>query len=175
LDSEFKKELIAGCHSRLDRCKWIMDGGSKQARNRPPRPPRPSRVRWLSPDECVTVDQLRNSRSPTCPRSRGMDVHCYRRTCPAPNKHFATLAEPGHIRSLMPKCLSRCDLVISLNSRWADLPYHPRLCDIFFSTYRLAHPRRGGKPEFKLERYPPLDGASCSARVRCRMMHRESL
>ena len=27
---------------------------------------------------------------------------------------------------------------------------------------RLAHPRRGGKPEFKLERYPPLDGASCS-------------
>lgn len=27
---------------------------------------------------------------------------------------------------------------------------------------RLAHPRRGWKPEFKLERYPPLDGASCS-------------
>ena len=26
---------------------------------------------------------------------------------------------------------------------------------------RLAHPRRGGKPEFKQERYPPLDGASC--------------
>ena len=28
---------------------------------------------------------------------------------------------------------------------------------------RLAHPRRGGEPEFKLERYPPLDGASCWA------------
>jgi hypothetical protein len=27
---------------------------------------------------------------------------------------------------------------------------------------RLAHPRRGGKLEFKQERYPPLDGASCS-------------
>jgi hypothetical protein len=27
---------------------------------------------------------------------------------------------------------------------------------------RLAHPRRGWKPEFKQERYPPLDGASCS-------------
>jgi hypothetical protein len=26
---------------------------------------------------------------------------------------------------------------------------------------RIAHPRRGGKPEFKLERYPPLDGAAC--------------
>jgi hypothetical protein len=28
---------------------------------------------------------------------------------------------------------------------------------------RLAHPRRGGKREFKLERYPPLDGAACWA------------
>jgi hypothetical protein len=27
---------------------------------------------------------------------------------------------------------------------------------------RLAHPRRGWKPEFKEGRYPPLDGASCS-------------
>jgi hypothetical protein len=28
---------------------------------------------------------------------------------------------------------------------------------------RLAHPRRGWKSEFKLERYPPLDGAAyCS-------------
>ena len=26
---------------------------------------------------------------------------------------------------------------------------------------RLAHPRRGGKPEFKQERYSPLDEASC--------------
>ncbi len=26
---------------------------------------------------------------------------------------------------------------------------------------RLAHPRRGGKPEFKEGRCPPLDGASC--------------
>ena len=32
-------------------------------------------------------------------------------------------------------------------------------------AYRLAHPRRGWKPEFKLERCPPLDGASCSALV----------
>ena len=31
-----------------------------------------------------------------------------------------------------------------------------------FFAERLAHPRRGWKPEFKLERYPPLDGASCS-------------
>ena len=31
------------------------------------------------------------------------------------------------------------------------------LCYVF---ERLAHPRRGGKPEFKQERYPPLDGAS---------------
>ena len=30
---------------------------------------------------------------------------------------------------------------------------------------RLAHPRRARKPEFKQERYPPLDGASCSHRV----------
>jgi hypothetical protein len=27
---------------------------------------------------------------------------------------------------------------------------------------RLAHPRRGGKPEFKEGRCPPLDGAPCS-------------
>ena len=27
---------------------------------------------------------------------------------------------------------------------------------------RLGHPRRGGKPEFKLERYPPLDEPACS-------------
>ena len=27
---------------------------------------------------------------------------------------------------------------------------------------RLAHPRREWKPEFKQERYPPLDGAACS-------------
>jgi hypothetical protein len=26
---------------------------------------------------------------------------------------------------------------------------------------RIAHPRRGGKPEFKEGRCPPLDGASC--------------
>jgi hypothetical protein len=26
----------------------------------------------------------------------------------------------------------------------------------------LAHPLRGGKPEFKLERYPPLDVPACS-------------
>jgi hypothetical protein len=32
-----------------------------------------------------------------------------------------------------------------------------------FIAERLAHPRRGWKPEFKLERCPPLDGASCSA------------
>jgi len=29
----------------------------------------------------------------------------------------------------------------------------------------LARPRRGWKPEFKLERYPPLVGASCSSVV----------
>jgi hypothetical protein len=28
------------------------------------------------------------------------------------------------------------------------------------SAERLAHPRRGGKPELKLERYPQLDGAA---------------
>ena len=28
--------------------------------------------------------------------------------------------------------------------------------DESLSVDRLAHPRRGGKPEFKLERYPPL-------------------
>lgn len=32
-----------------------------------------------------------------------------------------------------------------------------------FSGERLAHPRRGRKPEFKLERCPPLDGAACCA------------
>jgi len=31
-----------------------------------------------------------------------------------------------------------------------------------FLAYRLAHPRRERKPEFKQERYPPLDGAFCS-------------
>jgi len=33
---------------------------------------------------------------------------------------------------------------------------------IHYLSERLAHPRRGWKPEFKLMRYPPLDGASCS-------------
>ena len=33
----------------------------------------------------------------------------------------------------------------------------------FILAQRLAHPRREWKPEFKQERYPPLDGASCSA------------
>jgi hypothetical protein len=32
-----------------------------------------------------------------------------------------------------------------------------------FLGERLAHPRRGGKPEIKQERYPPLDEAACSA------------
>jgi hypothetical protein len=32
-----------------------------------------------------------------------------------------------------------------------------------FLAQRLAHPRRGWKPEFKEGRYPPLDGASCCA------------
>jgi len=31
------------------------------------------------------------------------------------------------------------------------------VCGIFLAE-RLAHPRRELKPEFKLERYPPLDG-----------------
>ena len=31
-----------------------------------------------------------------------------------------------------------------------------------FSAERLAHPRRGGKPEFEQDRYSPLDGAYCS-------------
>lgn len=33
----------------------------------------------------------------------------------------------------------------------------------FHFTERPSHPPRGGKPEFKKERYPPLDGAACSA------------
>jgi hypothetical protein len=32
---------------------------------------------------------------------------------------------------------------------------------VFYSE-RIGHPRRGGKPEFKLERYPPLDEPACS-------------
>jgi hypothetical protein len=32
----------------------------------------------------------------------------------------------------------------------------------WLGAQRLAHPRRGWKPEFKQERYPPLDEASCS-------------
>ena len=27
---------------------------------------------------------------------------------------------------------------------------------------RIGHPRRGGKPEFKEGRYPPLDAPACS-------------
>lgn len=31
---------------------------------------------------------------------------------------------------------------------------------------RIAHQRRGGKLESKLERYPPLDGAACPVPLR---------
>ena len=31
----------------------------------------------------------------------------------------------------------------------------------FYFAQRLAHPRRGGKPEFKEGRYPPLDEPAC--------------
>ena len=33
---------------------------------------------------------------------------------------------------------------------------------IRFPAERIGHPRRGGKPEFKLRRYPPLDEPACS-------------
>jgi hypothetical protein len=39
-----------------------------------------------------------------------------------------------------------------------------------FLTNDIGHPRRGRKPEFKQERYSPLDGASCvcPAWARCK-------
>jgi hypothetical protein len=43
---------------------------------------------------------------------------------------------------------------------WVVLFMAGRRCHFF--SERLAHPRRGWKPEFKEGRCPPLDGASCS-------------
>jgi len=42
---------------------------------------------------------------------------------------------------------------------------------VYFAE-RLAHPRRGRKPEFKQEAYPPLDGTSYSQRfMPLQLMH----
>jgi hypothetical protein len=44
-----------------------------------------------------------------------------------------------------------------------DSAYSRGISDgLYLLGERLAHPRRGRKPEFKQERYPPLDAAACS-------------
>jgi hypothetical protein len=127
--------LTGGCLSRLDRCKEITGGGMGQARNRPLRTSDCRR----SLAGCACHHALPPHLSLTdCPRSRGMNAPCSRRTDPVQGHHPATLAELGHARPSKSKVVSLSDRLTSRKQQCSVLSHQPSLRAPLFFTYRRA-------------------------------------
>lgn len=101
-------------------------------------------------------------RGPCQPDSR---AHCAVSTGSAPS--FKLLNSGDEIEATDQQLNDDCQTWVCVD-RWVrgsrfDANFHVPMRRPLPLPNCLAHPRRGWKPEFKLERYPPLDGASCSA------------